>query len=138
MLTSKVTDSGVDDHAVASLSLQHYSMYCMRSTKFLIPFLPFPSVTFSLFIVAEGALQKGPGVRRATERYVLRTLGRFSTVYQGGGRSSTMKVDFFAGTHRKSRGFTIRADNLMIYGHAQGSNASVRESGVNVGGDRLQ
>ena len=81
MLTSRVLGSGVNDHAVASLSLQRDSMHCVRGTKFLIHLLPFLSVTFSLFIVAEGTLQKGPGVRRATERYALRTLGRFSTVY---------------------------------------------------------
>ena len=80
MLTPGVLDGGVDDLAVASMSLQRHSMYCVRGTKFLTHFLSFPSVTFSLFIVADGPLQKGPSVRRATERYALRTLGRFSTV----------------------------------------------------------
>ena len=43
-------------------------------------FLLRPSVTILLFGVVDEALQTGSSVRRATERYALRTLGRFSTV----------------------------------------------------------
>ena len=97
MLTSGVTDGGVDDHAVASSSLQRVSMYYVRDPKFLIRFLPFPSVTFSLFIMADRALQNGQSVRRAIERYALRTLGRFSTVVLS--RSQEKRVPFKGQLH---------------------------------------